>query len=101
MGRKDWEREKLLVMSIFSFSHIVFKRLVLQTCENQGLLGKEFSLAVFMKKLQGSVIARGSYNIFTLCNISGIMDDINFKIRKVAYFKKIEAFTCKKGAGNY
>ena len=34
------EKEKLLVMSNFSFSHTVFKRLVLQTHENQGLLGK-------------------------------------------------------------
>ena len=35
-----WEKEKLLVMSNFSFSHIVFKRLILQTCKNQGLFGK-------------------------------------------------------------
>ena len=34
-----WEKEKLLVTSNFSFSHSVFKRLVLQTRENQGLLG--------------------------------------------------------------
>ena len=31
------EKEKLLVMSNFSFSHSVFKRLVLQTREPQGL----------------------------------------------------------------
>ena len=30
-----WEKEKLLVTSNFSFSHSVFKRLVLQTCKNQ------------------------------------------------------------------
>ena len=35
-----WEKEKLLVMSNFSFSHSVFKRLVLQTLKNQGLFGK-------------------------------------------------------------
>ena len=35
-----WEKEKLLIMSNFSFSHIVFKRLVLQTRKNQGLFGK-------------------------------------------------------------
>ena len=34
------EKEKLLVMSNFSFSHNVFKRLVLQTHKNQGLFGK-------------------------------------------------------------
>ena len=35
-----WEKEKLLVTSNFSFSHSVFKRLVLQTRKNQGLFGK-------------------------------------------------------------
>ena len=35
-----WEKEKLLVTSNFSFSHSVFKRLLPQTCENQGLFGK-------------------------------------------------------------
>ena len=33
-----WEREKLLVSSNFSFSHSVFKRLILQICKNQGLV---------------------------------------------------------------
>ena len=41
MGRKTlWEKEKLLITSNFSFSHSVFKRLVLQTRKNQGLFGK-------------------------------------------------------------
>ena len=35
-----WEKEELLFPSNSSFSHSVFKRLVLQTCENQGLFGK-------------------------------------------------------------
>ena len=35
-----WEKEKLLVMSNFSFSHCAFKRLVLQTCKNKGLFAK-------------------------------------------------------------
>ena len=34
------EKEKLLVMSNFSFSHSVFKRLVLQTHKNKGLFWK-------------------------------------------------------------
>ena len=41
---KGWktlqEKEKLLIMSNFSFSCSVFKRLVLQTRNNQGLFGK-------------------------------------------------------------
>ena len=43
MGKKKkklWEKEKLLVTSNFSFSHSVFKRLVLQTLKNKGLFGK-------------------------------------------------------------
>ena len=40
-GKKTmWEKEKLLVMSNFSFSRIVFKIHVLQTRKNQGLFGK-------------------------------------------------------------
>ena len=35
-----WEKEKLLVTSNFSFSHSVFKRLVLQIPKNQDLYGK-------------------------------------------------------------
>ena len=35
-----WEKEKFLIMSTFSFSHSVLKRLVLQTHEKQGLFGK-------------------------------------------------------------
>ena len=37
---KLWEKEKLLVTSNFSFSHSVFKRLVLQTRKKHGLFGK-------------------------------------------------------------
>ena len=39
-GRKHLEKEKLLIMSNFSFSHSVFKTLVLQTLKIQGLFGK-------------------------------------------------------------
>ena len=40
-GQKTlWEKEKLLVMSNFCFSHSVFKRLILQTGKNKGLFGK-------------------------------------------------------------
>ena len=35
-----WEKVKLLIMSNFSFSLGVFKRLVQQTRKNQGLFGK-------------------------------------------------------------
>ena len=35
-----WAKEKLLIISNFSFYHSVFKRLVLQTRNNTGLFGK-------------------------------------------------------------
>ena len=38
-----WEKEKLLVTSNFSFSHSVFKRLVMQTRKNHDLFGKRLS----------------------------------------------------------
>ena len=38
------EKEKLLIKSNFSFSHSVFKRLIMETRENQGLFGKELTL---------------------------------------------------------
>ena len=38
-GKKHWEKEKLLITSNFSFSHSVYKRLVLQTCKSKGLYG--------------------------------------------------------------
>ena len=42
--KTQWEKEKLLVTSNFSFSHSVFKRILLQTHKNQGLFGKELML---------------------------------------------------------
>ena len=37
--KTPWAKQKLLKLSNFSFSNSVFKRLILQTCENMGLLG--------------------------------------------------------------
>ena len=46
-----WEKEKLLIMSNFSFSHSAFKRLVLQTHKSQGLFGQGLRLALCSKGL--------------------------------------------------
>ena len=52
-GKKTmWEKEKLLVMSNFSFSHDVLKGLMLQTHKNQGLFGKGLE----KKKLQSILL---------------------------------------------
>ena len=56
------EKEKLLVMSNFSFSHSVFKRLVLQTRKNQGLFGKGLPIIQTAKFKTGS----GSKGLQTL-----------------------------------
>ena len=49
------EKETLLVTSIFSYSHGVFLRLVLQMYENKGLFGKELArklnTSLYFKKL--------------------------------------------------
>ena len=39
------EKEKLLITSNFSFSHSVFKTLILQTHKNKGLFGKGLTLS--------------------------------------------------------
>ena len=39
-----WVKEKLLIMSNFSFSHSVFKRLLLQTCKNSRLVWERINL---------------------------------------------------------
>ena len=51
--RTLWKKEKLLVTSNFSFSHSVFKRLVLQTRKNQGLFGKGLRILAFVRKNVG------------------------------------------------
>ena len=43
MDRKTVRKREMLVTSNFSFSHCVFKRLVLQTPINQGLFGNELT----------------------------------------------------------
>ena len=45
--KKMWQKEKLLVTSNFSFSHIVFQRLVQQTRKSQGMFGKGLKNPVF------------------------------------------------------
>ena len=51
--RKHWEKEKLLITSNFSFSHRVFKGLVLQTRKNQGLFGKGLNDRVDLENIVG------------------------------------------------
>ena len=50
-GQKTlWEKEKLLVTSNFSISHVVFKRLVLKTCKNEGLFMFCIATGAFIKR---------------------------------------------------
>ena len=49
-GRKTpWYKEKLLVMSNFSFYLRAFKRLVLQTCRNMGLSWKGLKVKLLVR----------------------------------------------------
>ena len=50
-GRKDWEMEKLLVMSNFCFSHNVFKRLVSQGHQRVSLYGNGLTLKMPFTKI--------------------------------------------------
>ena len=65
-----WEKEKLLITSNFSFSHSVFKRLILQTRKNQGLFGKGLKVALqivgqkFYKSTKNSSLYSQSLLIF-------------------------------------
>ena len=63
-GQKTlWDKEKLLVTSNFSFSHSVFKRLVLQTRKNQGLFGKGlsvFAMTIIIPPTPRTEISRAS-----------------------------------------
>ena len=51
-----WVKERLLVTSNFSFSHIVFKRLVLQTRKSQGLLGKVVKQTTIQLSIRKSIL---------------------------------------------
>ena len=61
-----WEKEKLLVTSNFSFSHSVFKRLVLQTRKNQGLFGKGLNSILFSDESKFT-IHRGDGRVPVYC----------------------------------
>ena len=62
-GQKTlWEKEKLLVLSNFSFSYTVFKLPVLQTRKNRGLFGK--GLRDEKKILFTSIFSLKSHNSF-------------------------------------
>ena len=50
-----WEKEKLLVMSNFSFSHSVLKRLLLQIHKNQSLFRKGINKTQKLKFILGKV----------------------------------------------
>ena len=65
-GQKTlWKKEKLLVMSNFSFFHSVFRRLALQTRKNQGLFGKGLTdLSSLMSKIIPKPLT-AEYEIFT------------------------------------
>ena len=71
-----WEKEKMLVTSNFSFSHSVFKRLLLQTYKNQGQFGKGLKLAKILSRKTFRQIPKEWTQIFfpMICS-SGLLLD--------------------------
>ena len=87
MDRKHCgEKEKLLVTSIFYFSHSVFKRLVLQTCKIQVLFGKELYHTCPLIKAACHI---NKFKLDTLYIVTG--DDITFTL-KISLFSSIMLF---------
>ena len=87
-----WEKEKLLIMSYFSFSHSVFKRLVLQTRKNQGLFGKGLKL-LKTENLRKVVIRIFSifHNIFYFFKTGFIISDIfHLSSEKLFQFRPVK-----------
>ena len=60
-----WEKEKLLVKSNFSFSHNIFKRLVLQTHKNQGLFGKGLNTINLVEEGLENKMGQAENNFFS------------------------------------
>ena len=57
-----WKKEKLLIMSNFSFSHSVFKRLVQQKSKNKGLFEKRVNSSQtirFVFHKAGGIVGKG------------------------------------------
>ena len=69
------EKEKQLIMSNFSFSRNVFKRLVMQTHKNQGLLGK--GLTCQLSKLRLKTNQDHFYDVKDICaNYAPIIENL-------------------------
>ena len=88
-------KEKLLVMSNFSFSHSVFKGLALQTRKNQGLFGKGLRKILFTEttinyiKLIPEGIEQPLHTVFC-----GSLKTSNFSFSH-SVFKGLVLQTCK------
>ena len=91
-GQKtQWEKEKLLLISNFSFSHSVFKSLLLQTGKNQGFFGKGLNIfiPIFHNRLS-DIYVSGSKILIT--DLHCLFTDI---LKKISVFQIIFV-KCKK-----
>ena len=66
---------KIAVTNNFSFSHIVFKRLGLQACKNQGLFGKGLKAFTDNKSRVSGIIDCVCKSLFIKENIAGKAED--------------------------
>ena len=72
-----WEKEKLLVTSSFSFSRSVFKRVLLQTRKNQGLLRKRLNDGLIIRRLIGIIHYEGALSSLLSEHKKGSFNDID------------------------
>ena len=77
-----WEKEKSLIMSNFSFSHRVFKRLVLQTRINQGLLGKELMFLLLCFYFQFYSSDTGGLPVAVQCIALPFQEELVLRVMK-------------------
>ena len=69
-----WEKQKLLFTSNFSFSHSVFKRLVLQTRKKQGLFGKGLIEEKMSKSKRGHKSEKDAFYIVSIDSMNCSLD---------------------------
>ena len=97
-----WEKEKLLIMSNFSFSHTVFKRLELQTRKNKCLFGKELNtLYDRMKLFATRNFALSNHVFYPFGELSVIFIKFKIVIFKLIQIGRVESLSFVKSLNSY
>ena len=95
-----WEKEKLLVVSNFSLSRSVFKRIVMQTRKNQGLFRKRLNglimvtSIIFLHITALSTVSTARAPAAALCTFSSSSPHINVKNLTLSFSPSNNLATC-------